>query len=71
MSQGWSMSLFQASQQWSTTSVWEVKIRFESQFSRMNCQTFSAGFNSGAFAGSGISVTLGGTASLFDWCQPA
>jgi hypothetical protein len=29
MSQGRSMSLFQASQQWSTMSVYEVKIRFE------------------------------------------
>ena len=44
----------------------EVKIRFEIQFSRMYCQTFSAGFNSGALAGSGTSVMLSGTTSLFD-----
>ena len=36
-------------------------MRFESQLSRMNCQTFSCGFNSGHFAGNGMSVMLGGT----------
>ena len=45
------MSLFQASQQWSTMSSKDLKIRFESQFSRMNCQTFSCGFSSGHLAG--------------------
>ena len=35
-------------------------MRFESQFSRMNCQTFSCGFSSGHFAGNGMSVMLGG-----------
>ncbi len=38
------MSLFQASQQWSTIWSWDLKMRFESQLSRMNCQTFSCGF---------------------------
>ena len=33
------MSLFQASQQWLTMSSQEVKTWFESQLSRMNCQT--------------------------------
>ena len=33
----------------------DLKIRFESQFSRMNCQTFSCGFSSGHFAGNGMS----------------
>src|SRR5271156_5278462 len=42
------MSLFQASQQWSTMSSKDLKIRFESQLSRMNCQPFSCGFSSGA-----------------------
>ena len=55
------MSLFQASQQWSTMSSKDLKIRFESQLSRMNCQTFSCGFSSGHFAGNGMSVMLGGT----------
>ena len=58
------MSLFQASQQWSTMSWKDLKIRFESQFSRMNCHTFSCGLSSGHFAGKGISVMLGGTISL-------
>jgi hypothetical protein len=55
MSQGWSVSLFQASQHWSRISLPAVKIRFDNQFSRMNCQMFSTGFNSGALAGSGKS----------------
>ena len=66
ISHGRSMSLFQAWQQWSTMSVYEVKIRFESQLLRMYSQTFSAGLSSGALAGSGISVMLAGTSSLFD-----
>ena len=43
MREGWSMRLFQASQQWSTMSAWDLKMRFDSQLSRMNCQTFSCG----------------------------
>jgi hypothetical protein len=39
----------------------ELKIRFESQLSRMNCQTFSCGFSSGHFAGNGTTVMLIGT----------
>src|SRR5271170_8240826 len=57
------MSLFQASQQWSTMSSKDLKILFESQLSRMNCQTFSCGFSSGHFAGNGIRGMLGGTVS--------
>jgi hypothetical protein len=49
----------------------DLKIRFESQFSRMNCQMFSCGFSSGRFAGNGISVMLEGTMSRPDKCQPA
>src|ERR1700692_2480910 len=49
----------------------DLKIRFESQFSRMNCQMFSCGFSSGHFAGNGISVMLEGTMSRPDKCQPA
>ena len=41
------MSLFQTSQQWSTMSSKDMKRRFESQLSRMNCQTFSSGLSSG------------------------
>jgi hypothetical protein len=44
----------------------DLKIRFESQFSRMNCQTFSWGVSSGHFAGNGIRVMLGGTMSRPD-----
>jgi len=65
------MSLFQASQQWSTMSSKDLKIRFESQLSRMNCQTFSCGFSSGHFAGNGMSVMLGGTIRRPERCQPA
>src|SRR5918995_352702 len=50
---------------------YEVKIRVDSQFSRMNCQTFSTGFNSGALAGSGTRVMLAGILSRFERCQPA
>jgi hypothetical protein len=37
-----------------------LKIRFESQLSRMNCQTFSTGLSSGHLGGSGMSVMFGG-----------
>jgi hypothetical protein len=50
---GWSMSLFQAPQQWSRMSSKDRKILFESQLSRMNCQTFSCGFNSGHLGAAG------------------
>ncbi len=69
--QGCSMSLFQALQQWSTMSSKDLKILFDSQFSRMNCQTFSCGLSSGHFAGNGIRVMLGGTMSRPERCQPA
>jgi hypothetical protein len=69
--QGWSTSLFQASQQWSTMSSKDLKTRFESQLSRMNCQMFSCGLSSGHLDGNGIKVMLGGTMSLPDRCQPA
>ena len=36
------------------------KTRLESQLSRMNCQMFSTGFNSGHFGGSGMRVMLRG-----------
>ena len=62
--QGWLISLFHASQQWSTMSWKDLKIRFESQLSRKNCQMFSCGFSSGHLAGNGIRVMLGGTMSL-------
>jgi hypothetical protein len=31
--------------------LWDLKMRFESQLSRMKCQMFSTGLNSGDFAG--------------------
>ena len=38
-----------------------MNTRFESQLSRINCQTFSCGFSSGHFAGSETSVMFEGT----------
>ena len=58
---GGSVGLFQASQQWSTMSWKDLKIRFENQFSRMNCHAFSCGFSSGHLAGKEISAMLRGT----------
>ena len=40
--------------------VVEWNTRFDSQLWRMNCQTFSTGFNSGHSAGSGRIVMFGG-----------
>ena len=68
---GRSMRLFQASQQSATMSSYDLKMRFESQLSRMNCQMFSTGFNSGDLGGSGMRVMLSGMASFGDMCQPA
>ena len=44
----------------------EANMRFDSQLSRMNCQTFSTGLSSGHFAGSGSSVMLAGMTSPAD-----
>ena len=55
------MSLFHASQQWSTMLSQEVKSRLESQLSRMNCQMFSTGFSSGHLAGRAMMLILAGT----------
>lgn len=49
----------------------DLKTRFDSQLSRMNCQTFSTGVSSGHLGVSGISVMLGGTTSSADPCHPA
>src|SRR5262245_1978826 len=65
------MSLFQAWQQWSTRSSYDLKIRFESQLSRMNCHTFSTGLSSGHLGGSAMMVMLAGTTRRVDMCQPA
>lgn len=46
-------------------------MRFDSQLSRMNCQTFSTGLSSGHLGGSGMRVMLGGTTSSADPCHPA
>src|SRR5262249_11731030 len=48
-----------------------LNTRFESQFSRMNCQTFSTGLSSGHFGGSRMMVMLAGTTRRVDMCQPA
>ena len=52
----------------------DVFVGFEDpvrQLSRMNCQTFSTGFNSGDRGGSARTVMLSGIASLGVKCQPA
>ena len=41
-----------------------MKMRFDSQLSLMNCQTFSTGFDSGALDGRNNSVMLVGTLKL-------
>jgi len=57
------MSLFDAWRHGSTTSLKDLKLRFERQFSRMDRRTFSCGFGSGRFVGEGISAKLGGPVS--------
>ncbi len=69
MVQGCSTSLFQAKQQWSTLSSYEVNTRFESQLSRRNCHTFSCRFSSGHFGGRGTMVMLAGTVSSAERCH--
>ena len=69
--QGWSMSLFHASQQRATIWSWDLKILFDNQLSRMNCHMFSTGFSSGDLGGSGRRVMLGGMSSLSVVCHPA
>ena len=71
MRKGCSTRLFQAKQQWSTISSQDLKMRFESQLSRMNCQRVSTGLSSGHLGGSGIRVMLGGTISSADPYRPA
>ncbi len=65
------MSLFQASQHRATISLYDSKTRLDSQLSRMNCQMFSTGFNSGDLGGKSRIVMLGGIASLAVVCHPA
>ena len=49
----------------------EANMRFDSQLSRMNCQTFSCRLSSGHFAGNGRMVMLAGMTKLAEMCQPA
>src|SRR3984893_18956646 len=63
--------LFQAWQQWSRMSSEDLKMRLDSQLSRMYCQMFSTGLSSGDLGGSGIKVMLSGILSLAERCQPA
>jgi hypothetical protein len=49
----------------------DVNTRLESQLSRMNCQVFSVGFNSGDFGGSSTMLILSGTWSFSEVCHPA
>ena len=68
---GWSMSLFQAWQQWSTISSNDLKTRFDNQFWRMNCQMFSWLLSSGDRGGNGNKLMFAGTRSSLEPCQPA
>ena len=43
----------------------DLKMRFDSQFCRINCQMFSWGLSSGARGGSGRSVMLFGALSVY------
>jgi hypothetical protein len=43
----------------------------ESQLSRMNCQTFSIGLNTGDFGGRAMIVIFAGTTRPVDICHPA
>ena len=49
----------------------DVKTRFDSQLSRMNCQMFSTGLSSGLFEGIATIEMLVGSSSLGVRCQPA
>jgi hypothetical protein len=51
---GWSISLFQAKQQWSRMSSQDLKILLDSQLPRIHCQTFSAGLSPGHLGGNAI-----------------
>ena len=49
----------------------DLKIRFDNQFCRMNCQMFSWGLSSGARGGRGRSDRLPGIFRSLAPCQPA
>jgi hypothetical protein len=51
--------------------VAEVNTRFDSQLSRMNCQMFSNGFNSGERGGSSRMLMLSGMTISSLVCHPA
>ena len=65
------MSSFHASQHIAMISSYELKMRLESQLSRMNCHIFSTGFSSGDLGGKGMIVMFGGIMSLLVICHPA
>ena len=49
----------------------EANTRFESQLSRMNCQTFSCRLSLGHLGGSGMRVILAGMTSALEPYHPA
>ena len=65
---GWSMRRFQAKQQWSRMSAWDLKTRFESRLPGINCPKVLTGLSSGERGGSGIGVTISGMSSLWVGC---
>ena len=52
-------------------SLYDLKTRFESQLSRMNCQIVSTGLSSGDLGGRGTRVMLSGISNPFEKCHPA
>lgn len=50
---------------------WEVKTRFDSQLSRMNCHMFSTRLSSGHLAGSAMMLMFPRISSLPVVCYPA
>jgi hypothetical protein len=52
-------------------SPYDLKIRFDRQLSRMNCQTFSTGLSAGHLGGSDMSVMVLETSRSADPCHPA
>ena len=51
--------------------VVDLKIRLVNQQSRLNCQAFSTGFNSGRLGGNRSRVILAGTSSAAETSHPA
>ena len=71
MQAGSAMRLFQASQAAVTIASHPSKTQLDSWIHRRNCQTFSTGFSSGDFGGSGSTERFSGKCSFPVVCRPA